>query len=373
MQTRKPSWLRLLALVGVVVLGTGALAACRLFEGPQALTSSISGVVSVAGEAVKGVTVSAGSQSVVTDSSGRFTISGLKPGTYKLEPSLSGYSFSPQVLHEKLGGTAISGANFDAGPAIPVPSSYSQNIPSRSQEILVGVKKLDKSSFSPVITGAYLQNPDYSVDTSGSSEPVSTTGWITTTPPSTMYGCESVAPQYGSGNVYRDWNCYVQDRYTLVSSSGTVVQNPTVRDCKVIYAATNCTNLTGTIGDVPVDIKPLTHDPLLELVAYWQMIATVSRYAAGTSTSETESVTYGVNKTSSQTFTNTVSASETSSIGYGPANLSQTVSDTYTHTTISSMTISNSTTTTGFSTSDLSITIAQQNDIVPLMTFFPAS
>jgi inhibitor of cysteine peptidase len=58
-------------------------------------TYSLSGTVRQGASGLSGVTVTAGVKSATTDSSGRYTISGLAAGTYTVTPLASGYSFSP--------------------------------------------------------------------------------------------------------------------------------------------------------------------------------------------------------------------------------------------------------------------------------------
>jgi len=58
-------------------------------------TYSISGTVRQGTSGLSGVTVSAGVKSTTTDSSGRYTLSGLAAGSYTVTPIASGYSFAP--------------------------------------------------------------------------------------------------------------------------------------------------------------------------------------------------------------------------------------------------------------------------------------
>lgn len=411
---------------------SAVLIGCKPPTGPT-IGPSISGTVTLAGVGVKGVTVTAGSQSAVTDANGKYTITGLASGSVKVTPTLTNYDFSPASQSETVSGKSISGVNFDSGPAIPVPASYSDTSfysNNRSPEVLVSVKKLNGVAFSPTIGGAYLQSDGSWVTTSNffsgtSGCPIDTSN-LSTIP--------SGLPN----------PCYEPGRVTLVDSSGTVVANPTLQAWTYAYAET-CTVPTGaTVGcdgvtatSANVSIKPLTQAPMLELVAYWQPIQDgtngyVVRYPAGTTTTEQTSYTYGVSQTSSVDFSNTVSVSATSGVTAGPASVSTTVSDTYSTKTSNSMTLSNSTTTSqsfsvnvpsnkegvyviwqlvyqlrlvrkatssdpassvdpfgyvafsdpnflngttsSFTTADMApLDIAQQNDIVPLMTFFPAS
>jgi secreted trypsin-like serine protease len=74
---------------------------------------SISGTITnSAGAGISGVTVSNGSASATTNSSGAYTLSGLGNGTYTLTPSLSGYSFSPASRSVTVNSANVSGQDF---------------------------------------------------------------------------------------------------------------------------------------------------------------------------------------------------------------------------------------------------------------------
>jgi secreted trypsin-like serine protease len=74
---------------------------------------SISGTITnSSGAGISGVTVSNGSASATTNSSGAYTLSGLGNATYTLTPSLSGYSFSPASRSVTVNGANVSGQDF---------------------------------------------------------------------------------------------------------------------------------------------------------------------------------------------------------------------------------------------------------------------
>jgi len=76
-------------------------------------TYSVSGTVATsAGAGISGVSVSNGSTSVVTNSSGVYTFTGVANGTYTLTPSLSGYTFSPATRSVSVSGANVTGQNF---------------------------------------------------------------------------------------------------------------------------------------------------------------------------------------------------------------------------------------------------------------------
>ena len=76
-------------------------------------TYSISGTVSTgSGVGISGVTVSTGTVSTTTNSSGAYTLASLANGSYTLTPSLGGYTFSPTSRSVTVSGANVSGQNF---------------------------------------------------------------------------------------------------------------------------------------------------------------------------------------------------------------------------------------------------------------------
>ena len=61
------------------------------------------------GVGISGVTVSTGTVSTTTNSSGAYTLASLANGNYTLTPSLSGYSFSPTSRSVSVSGANVSG------------------------------------------------------------------------------------------------------------------------------------------------------------------------------------------------------------------------------------------------------------------------
>jgi hypothetical protein len=86
-------------------------------------TYSISGTVS--GSPATLTLSGAASGSTTTDSSGRYSFTGLANGTYVVGPSQSGYIFNPVTASAVVNGAAITGLNFTA---TAVPNSISHNI-----------------------------------------------------------------------------------------------------------------------------------------------------------------------------------------------------------------------------------------------------
>jgi hypothetical protein len=84
------------------------------FTGSAVSTAfSVSGTVrNASGVAISGVSVSNGSTTVTTNSSGQYTFSSVSNGSYTLRPSLNGYTFSPTALSVMVSGGNVSGQNF---------------------------------------------------------------------------------------------------------------------------------------------------------------------------------------------------------------------------------------------------------------------
>jgi subtilisin family serine protease len=81
--------------------------------GPSTPMYSISGTITTStGTGISGVTVSTGSGSATTNSSGAYTLSGLSNGTYTLTPSLSGYTFSPASRSVTVNSADVTGQDF---------------------------------------------------------------------------------------------------------------------------------------------------------------------------------------------------------------------------------------------------------------------
>jgi hypothetical protein len=97
----------------VLTAGTYGRGAWQTTLGGGSTTYSVSGTVTnSAGTAISGATVSNGSTSVTTNSSGAYTFTGLNNATYTLTPSLSGYTFSPTSRSVTVNGANVTGQNF---------------------------------------------------------------------------------------------------------------------------------------------------------------------------------------------------------------------------------------------------------------------
>jgi hypothetical protein len=97
----------------VLTAGTYGRGAWQTTLGGGSTTYSVSGTVTnSAGTAISGATVSNGSTSVTTNSSGAYTFTGLNNATYTLTPSLSGYTFSPTSRSATVNGANVTGQNF---------------------------------------------------------------------------------------------------------------------------------------------------------------------------------------------------------------------------------------------------------------------
>lgn len=107
----------------------GANVSGQNFTGTATVTTySISGRVATSGgTGIAGVTVSTGSASATTNSSGDYTISNLAAGSYTLTPSLSGYTFSPASLSVSVSTANLTGQNF-TGTATSTSSALSNGV-----------------------------------------------------------------------------------------------------------------------------------------------------------------------------------------------------------------------------------------------------
>ena len=79
----------------------------------SAPTFAVSGTVTLGAGGQTGVTLSAGSNTTVTDANGNYSLN-LSDGSYTLTPSLSGFTYTPATRSVTVSGGAISGQNFTA-------------------------------------------------------------------------------------------------------------------------------------------------------------------------------------------------------------------------------------------------------------------
>ena len=136
-------------------------------------TYAISGTItSSTGAALGGVSVSNGSSTVSTNSSGVYTFTGLINGTYTLTPSLSGYTFAPATRSVSVNGANVSGQSF-TGTATTSSYSVSGTITTSAGAALGGVSVSNGSStvstnssgvytFTGLINGTYTLTPSLS-------------------------------------------------------------------------------------------------------------------------------------------------------------------------------------------------------------------
>jgi hypothetical protein len=94
---------------------SGCLMVVLLAAGPQARAAesyTVSGVITLNGNPLAGVTVSDGTNWAGTNSSGSYSIT--ESGAYTLTPSLFGYAFSPATQSGTVNGGDVSNVNFTA-------------------------------------------------------------------------------------------------------------------------------------------------------------------------------------------------------------------------------------------------------------------
>ncbi len=102
--------------------------------GGTMVTYSISGMVTLNGAALSGVTITlsgASSKVATTDSAGNYAFGGLMNGNYTLIPTLAGYTFSPTSSVKAISGANITGVNFAAslntGPTFSISGTVTFN------------------------------------------------------------------------------------------------------------------------------------------------------------------------------------------------------------------------------------------------------
>lgn len=85
------------------------------FSTPPAVTYSIAGtIIRTTGEPLSGVSVSTGTVTTTTDTTGKYTLHGLASGTYTVTPTLTGYGFQPSSRSVQVNGADETGQNFTA-------------------------------------------------------------------------------------------------------------------------------------------------------------------------------------------------------------------------------------------------------------------
>lgn len=84
-------------------------------DGPDpAITFTISGTITLSGSGLSGVSVSDGTRSAATDSSGNYTITSVPNGIYTVTPTKSGNTFTPATLSVTVSEANQVGKNFSA-------------------------------------------------------------------------------------------------------------------------------------------------------------------------------------------------------------------------------------------------------------------
>lgn len=77
-------------------------------------TWSISGTITLDGDPLPGVTVTAGSASDTTDSAGDYVLAGLADGAYTVTPASAGYAFTPGARSVTVSGADLAAQDFSA-------------------------------------------------------------------------------------------------------------------------------------------------------------------------------------------------------------------------------------------------------------------
>ncbi|MBI2399296.1 MAG: proprotein convertase P-domain-containing protein [Xanthomonadales bacterium] len=137
--------------------------------GTTGTTYSISGTIAnSSGVGIANVSVSNGSASTTTNSSGAYTLSNLANATYTITPTLSGYSFSPANRAVTVNGANVTGQNFTGTATTPTTYSISGTITNSSGAAISGVTvSTGAASATTNSSGAYsianLANGSYTV------------------------------------------------------------------------------------------------------------------------------------------------------------------------------------------------------------------
>ncbi len=103
-------------------ISSSAVVLAASFSTPPAATYNVSGtVVLTDGTPLQNASISTGTVSATTDTTGAYTLSGLVSGTYTLTPTLATYGFTPSSLSVTVNGADVTGQDFTArGPGFSI-------------------------------------------------------------------------------------------------------------------------------------------------------------------------------------------------------------------------------------------------------------
>lgn len=98
------------------VLSAGSVVLSASFSTPPAVTYSISGTVTLTDNItpVPNVSISTGTVTALTDTTGKYTLNGLISGTYTLTPTLLDFGFTPSTMTVVVNGANETGKDFTA-------------------------------------------------------------------------------------------------------------------------------------------------------------------------------------------------------------------------------------------------------------------
>ncbi len=120
-------------------------------------TYSVSGTVTLSGAGLSGVTLAADTNSATSSSTGAYTLSRLVSGTYKVIPTLSGYTFSPASQVVTVSSANATGVDFAATKNSPPTTLFSDGFENSDWSAAqvsgtAGVWSLVASGSFPVVT-----------------------------------------------------------------------------------------------------------------------------------------------------------------------------------------------------------------------------
>jgi len=179
---------------------------------PPPQTYSISGTISpAAGGAGAAVTLSGVTSATTTaNSSGNYAFSGLSNGTYAVTPSLTGYTFSPNVQSATVNGANVTGLNFTAavGSTFSISGTISPTLGGAGATVLLsgaaGATTVTNSAGNYSFTG--LANGTYTVTPSNTGYVLTPASQNVTVSAANVTGVNFTATAQQAHSVALTWN-----------------------------------------------------------------------------------------------------------------------------------------------------------------------
>lgn len=202
------------------VVSPGSVVLSASFSTPPVLTYSISGtVVQRDGTPLGNVSISTGTVTAQTDTTGKYTLNGLANGTYTLTPTLATYGFTPSFLSVEVNGGDVTAPDFTSrGPGYSISGTVSVGTTGGLQgvtmtESIYGSTTLTDSSGTYTLDGLALggvytvtpQLASYTFDPASQSVPIvgSNVGGVNFTGTKTTALVEETAAAEASTDTYK--------------------------------------------------------------------------------------------------------------------------------------------------------------------------